>query len=139
MRISTISGLAFLGVAVATPLAGAQADACANASDQATMNMCADKAYKASDARLNTLYKQIRSRLKDDADATKLLVSAQKAWVAFRDAECTFASSASADGSIYPMIVSQCRDGLTQNRIKDFKTYLSCEEGDLSCPVPSAG
>lgn len=139
MRISKLLGVAFLGVAVATPLAGAQADACADASDQATMNMCADKAYKASDAELNKLYKQIKSRLKDDADTGKLLVSAQKAWIAFRDAECTFSGSASADGSIYPMIVSQCRDGLTQNRIKDFKTYLSCEEGDMSCPVPSAG
>jgi uncharacterized protein YecT (DUF1311 family) len=113
-------------------------DNCAKASDQATMNECADKAFKAADADLNKLYKEIRNRLKDDADTAKLLVSAQKAWIAYRDAECVFTSAASAGGSIYPMIVSQCRDGITRKRIKDFKGYLSCEEGDMSCPVPAA-
>ena len=41
----------------ATP--AAQAENCDNAADQATMNECADKAYKASDAELNKLYKRI--------------------------------------------------------------------------------
>jgi hypothetical protein len=36
------------------------------------------------------------------------------------------------------MIELLCRDGLTQNRIKDFQGYLNCEEGDMSCPVPAA-
>lgn len=115
----------------------AWAEDCVNANDQATMNECADKALKASDTELNALYKQIEARLKDDQDKTKLLISAQKAWIAFRDAECNFSATGVAGGSVYPMIVLQCRDGLTQNRVKDFKNYLSCEEGDLSCPVPS--
>ena len=139
MRISVLSSLAFWALVATAPLSAARADECADADDQATMNECADKAYKASDAELNKLYKEIKGRLKDDADTAKLLVSAQKAWIAFRDAECSFSSSGSAEGSVYPMVVSQCRDGLTQNRVKDFKNYLSCEEGDLSCPVPSAG
>ncbi|HEV7308803.1 lysozyme inhibitor LprI family protein [Ensifer sp.] len=111
---------------------------CAAALDQATMNECADKALKASDAELNSLYKQIVSRLKDDQDAAKLLVSAQKAWIAFRDAECNFSASGVDGGSAYPMVLLQCRDGLTRKRVEDFKTYLGCEEGDLSCPVPAA-
>mgnify|MGYP001079305217 FL=1 len=113
-------------------------ESCTNASDQATMNACADKAFKTSDAELNKLYKEIRGRLRDDADTAKLLVSAQKAWIAYRDAECVFTSAASADGSIHSMIVSQCREGITRKRIVDFKSYLSCEEGDMSCPVPAA-
>lgn len=131
-----------LMLAALAPLTGmvpaAWADDCDNASDQATMNECAGKSFKASDTELNTLYKQIEARLKDDQDKAKLLVAAQKAWIAFRDAECDFSAAGVAGGSVYPMIVLQCRDGLTQNRVKDFKTYLSCEEGDLSCPVPSA-
>ncbi|RDL50802.1 hypothetical protein BLJAPNOD_01926 [Ensifer sp. M14] len=131
--------LMFAAGVVLTGLASAaRADDCANASDQATMNECADKSLKASDTELNTLYKQIEARLKDDQDKAKLLVAAQKAWIAFRDAECDFSAAGVTGGSVYPMIVLQCRDGLTQNRVKDFKTYLSCEEGDLSCPVPSA-
>jgi hypothetical protein len=36
------------------------------------------------------------------------------------------------------MIFSLCRDSLTQARSKDFESYLHCQEGDLSCPVPAA-
>ena len=110
---------------------------CANAGTQAAMNICADQAYKKSDAELNAIYRQISGRLKDDKDSTRLLVSAQKSWLAFRDAECAFSTSASAQGSIYPMLVAQCRDGMTRKRTAELKVYLQCEEGDLSCPVPS--
>ena len=114
------------------------ADDCANAQDQTTMDVCASDAFKKSDKQLNGLYKEIGTRLKNDADATKLLVAAQRAWVGFRDAECSFSASAVSGGSVYPMIYSLCLDGLTQTRVKDLQTYLECEEGDMSCPVPSA-
>ncbi|WP_244480358.1 hypothetical protein [Rhizobium sp. Root1220] len=42
-----------------------------------------------------------------------------------------------AQGSVYPFVQNSCLEGLTQDRIKDFKGYLSCEEGDMSSPVPS--
>jgi len=97
-----------------------------------------EAAFKRSDKRLNELYKQIEGRLKDDADTKKLLVAAQRAWVGFRDAECTFSTSGSADGSAYSVLIASCKDTLTQSRIKQFEAYLKCEEGDLSCPVPAA-
>jgi uncharacterized protein YecT (DUF1311 family) len=120
------------------PVAVALAQDCVNATSQTVMNMCADQAYRKTDAELNALYSQITDRLKHDKGATRLLINAQKAWLAFRDAECTFSTSASAQGSVYPMLVAQCRDGLTSKRIDELKTYLRCEEGDLSCPVPSS-
>jgi uncharacterized protein YecT (DUF1311 family) len=120
------------------PIAVALAQDCANATSQMAMNVCADQAYRKTDAELNAVYKQINDRLKDDKETIKLLVNAQKAWLAFRDAECTFSTSASAQGSVYPMLVAQCRDGLTSKRIDELKTYLRCEEGDMGCPVPSS-
>lgn len=132
-RTLLVAGLVAIAAAPATAN-----DKCSDASDQATLNECADKAFKTADGELNRLYKEIRVRLKEDADTSKLLVAAQKDGIAYRDAECRFSTSASADGSIHPMMVSQCREGITQNRIRDFKRYLSCEEGDLSCPVPAA-
>lgn len=116
----------------------ARAEDCTDAADQMSTNECADKAYKASDAELNKLYKQIEGRLKDDADTRKLLIAAQKAWIGFRDAECKFSSSGVAEGSAYPATVSMCLDGITQSRIDSFRGYLDCEEGDMSCPVPTA-
>lgn len=128
-----IAAGAFLAFAAFPAIA---ADDCANASDQATLNECADKSYKASDRQLNELYGEIKQRVANDADRTRLWVAGQKAWLAFRDAECKFSSSGVEGGSAYPMILTICLDSLTQSRIEDFTAYLACEEGDLSCPVP---
>ena len=136
MRIMLFALPAMALMALSTT--AARAEDCTEAPDQASTDECADKAYQASDAELNKLYKQIEGRLKDDADTRKLLVSAQKAWIGFRDAECEFSSSGVAEGSAYPATVSMCLDGLTQSRIDTFRGYLDCEEGDMSCPVPTA-
>jgi len=120
-----------------TPFAHAAVD-CANASDQSTMNQCAGQEYKAADKELNAVYQQITTRLKGNAESKKLLVSAQRAWIGFRDAECTFSASGVAGGSVYPLIYSNCMTSVTKVRTEALKQYLKCEEGDLSCPVPGA-
>ncbi len=116
----------------------ARADECLDKADtQVEMNDCAGKALKAADAALNKAYQEILKRLGDDADAKKLLVGAEKAWLAFRDAECAFSSSSSVGGSIHPMIFAECLTVMTERRVADLTAYLHCEEGDLSCPVPA--
>jgi uncharacterized protein YecT (DUF1311 family) len=77
------------------------------------------------------------TRLKKDPATTKLLIRAQKAWLAFRDSECAFVASATDGGSANGMIYSFCLDGLTQKRLVELNAYLHCKEGDLSCPVPA--
>jgi len=97
----------------------------------------AQEDFKSADAELNKLYKEITARLADDSAKLHLLTVAQRGWIAFRDAECAFAASGVEGGSAYPEIVESCKTDLTQKRIADFNTYLSCEEGDLACPVPA--
>ena len=97
-----------------------------------------DASFKAADGELNKLYKEIERRLKDNQDAAKDLVAAQRAWIAFRDAECKFAASGVQGGSAYPTVYSNCLAQLTQTGVNDFKSFLKCQEGDLSCPVPPA-
>jgi uncharacterized protein YecT (DUF1311 family) len=109
---------------------------CDNASDQATMNQCASQQHAAADKELNALYQQITTRLKDRPDSKKLWVGAQRSWIAFRDAECKFSASGVEGGSVYPLVYGNCITQLTKARVETFKTYLKCEEGDLSCPVP---
>ena len=109
---------------------------CGNASTQTDLNLCADQAYRKSDAELNTAYRTVTERLKDDQTTLAKLQSAQKAWLFFRDAECAFSSGGTTGGSDYPMVLSQCLDKLTQTRTKELRAYLKCEEGDMSCPVP---
>ena len=118
--------------------AGAQAQVikCDQASTQTDMSLCADQAYRKSDADLNAAYRDVMARLKGNKDATTQLQAAQKAWLFFRDAECGFSASGVTGGSAYPMVLSLCLDKLTQARTKELRAYLACEEGDTSCPVP---
>ncbi len=133
------AGPGVLLLALAAFATSAQADDCSKAPDQTSMKECAAKAYKRADAELNALYEQIVGRLKGDGDLAKTraaLLSTQRAWIAFRDAQCAFVGSGVAGGSIQPTIVASCLAELTQKRIQDFKTYLNCQEGDPSCPLP---
>jgi uncharacterized protein YecT (DUF1311 family) len=99
------------------------------------MTLCADLAYRKADAEMNAVYQQTIGRLKGDKDGAQLLVTAQRHWLAFRDAECTRSTSASAQGSIHSILLSQCRADLTGKRIEELKAYLRCQQGDLSCQV----
>lgn len=117
-----------LTIVIATILAGTIG---AFASDDPAADL------KKADHELNTIYKQIEARLADDHAAKSRLVHAQRAWIAFRDAECTFQSSGDDGGSIAPTIIELCRAGLTSDRTEQLKAYLNCEEGDMSCPVPA--
>ncbi|PWU77117.1 urease-associated protein [Ochrobactrum sp. POC9] len=127
-----IIGVVFSSFAAITT---AQADDCQNASSQAALNECFGNAYKKSDAELNKLFKTLQRRA-DDADLKKKLVQSQRAWIAFRDAECdmqTFGGGSTV-GTSYPI----CLSGLTTQRINDLKGYLKCDEGDSNCPFPAA-
>ena len=116
----------------------ALADECADPQDQATMNACAGKEFEAADKALNAAYHEVVRRIGDDHETKASLTAAQRAWIAFRDGECTFQTKSVEGGSIYPLIVADCKTALTEARTEQLKTYLDCEEGDMSCPVPPA-
>lgn len=122
---------------VLAQVSSVNADDCENAETQVMMNECANEAFKKSDSELNAIYKQINQRLKGDGDKTKMLIAAQREWVAYRDAECKFSASGVSGGSVYPSVYAGCLDNLTKARIGDLKNYAACREGDLSCPVPA--
>ena len=84
---------------------------------QAEMNRCADQQYREQDRRLNELYKRL--------EKTPELINAQRAWIAFRDAECDWQEAEYKEGSMYPMAYSYCLAGVTEDRIKTFENALS--------------
>ena len=134
-----ILSAALLASMVPAVFAAEQLDECMdNAENQAAMTQCAAQAYQASDAELNEVFHDTRQRLGDDDDTRRLLRDAERAWIAFRDAECSFVSSAVGGGSAYSMVYDLCLDDLTQKRVEDLRYYLDCDEGDMSCPVPAA-
>ena len=110
----------------------AHAQECDRSDDsQQMMNICADADYQAADAKLNAAYKDLVGR--NDDNTNKLLQTAQRAWIAFRDAECTYSTADSEGGSIHPMEVSQCLTELTEARTKQLTSGSNCREGDASC------
>ena len=127
-RLALASGLALLATAAAAD--------CDPTATQAELNACTAAALTVADGALNARYAEMKHRLADDAGTAHLLTLAQRAWVAWRDAECDLAAASVAGGSIYPMIRGQCLTELTTARVADFRRYLSCAEGDLSCPLP---
>lgn len=127
---------AVLAIATSVP---ANSASCKSANSQLEMNLCAAKAYKITDSELNQVYRELMDRLSPTGQIAirKKLIAAQKAWIAFRDGECSFASAAAEGGSIYPLVFTNCLDALTRRRIADLRTFLTCNESDSGCPVPA--
>ncbi|RUX30801.1 lysozyme inhibitor LprI family protein [Mesorhizobium sp. M2A.F.Ca.ET.042.01.1.1] len=104
---------------------------------QSMLNICADADYQAAGARLNAAYKNIVSS--NDQASNKLLQTAQRAWIAFRDAECAYSTADSEGGSIHPMEVSQCLTKVTIERTKQLTSGANCKLSDPSCAGSDAG
>ncbi|MDF2619904.1 MAG: hypothetical protein K0S00_2563 [Xanthobacteraceae bacterium] len=133
LRWAVAAAIALPGLTVGP----ARAQDCADPT-QMGLDQCAGAAFKKSDARLNQIYGQISARLSGDAPTKAKLVAAQRAWIAFRDAECAFRAAGVEGGSIHSMTVTLCRTDVTDRRVTELEPLLKCEEGDTSCPVPAA-
>ena len=118
------------------PLAArAQADCFEKATTQLESNQCADKQYQEADAELNRVYKAILEKYKKDALFIEKLRAAQRAWLAYRDAEIEakypHAGEPRYYGSIFPMCDALYRAELTQERTRKLREWLDGgEEGD---------
>jgi uncharacterized protein YecT (DUF1311 family) len=80
---------------------------------QADMNICAADRFARADAALNAQFRRTYTTLHGRA---KLLLTAQRAWLAFRDAECTVEAAGSVGGTIHALDVAECRTRLTTDR-----------------------
>lgn len=92
--------------AVAPPLAsaavpGAYPDCQRRAAGvEAQLKLCAAAELTRRDDELNGVYRSLLAKV--DPSRQPLLRASERAWVAFRDAECTFRASAEAGGSNAP-------------------------------------
>ncbi|MDJ1464299.1 lysozyme inhibitor LprI family protein [Nitratireductor sp. GZWM139] len=126
------AAFAFLLFASSAPLHADELD-CDDAQTQADMTQCAGKSYQAADKKLNARYGDAMKRYESNEEARTLLRDAQRAWIAFRDAECDLATLGVRGGSIEPMIRAQCLEDLTEDRSDQLEDLVDCQEGDLNC------
>ncbi len=132
MRIALIA--AMMAALALGPTRADEAPDCKSQSlDMVQLDACAGIAFKAADAALNKLYGQMIAKY--DAPNQALLKSAERAWLAYRDAECTFDTNLSS-GLFNSMKYTQCRTAKTLARIKELDGQFHCPEGHTDCNAP---
>lgn len=104
---------------------------CIDPQTQMEMTYCAGVGYEEADADLNALWPDIVAAAKQNdeyvADMARergvpttleALRNAQRAWIAFRDAQCEYEAYEVFGGTMQPMVGSLCLARLTRERIE---------------------
>jgi uncharacterized protein YecT (DUF1311 family) len=123
--------LTFAALVFAAPALAQDYD-CQNALSQSAMNICADRDYRAADAKLNAAYAKLMAVTGDDGFKAKLRV-AQRAWLSFRDSQCTYETADNEGGSIHPMVYAGCLTRLTKDRTKALNALAACQKDAEKC------
>ena len=95
-----------------------------HAQTQAAMNVQARSEFVQAAAELNRTYEALLTKL-PDAEGKEKLKKAQRAWLAFRDAEAAFAADKVRAGSMAPTLRYETMTELTRQRIKQLETGLT--------------
>jgi uncharacterized protein YecT (DUF1311 family) len=125
-----IAGVVLLSVLPA--LAAAQEVTCDAALTQADMNACARADWEQADGALNALWPRAREAAKaqdaalpdDMKRAGQALLEAQRAWIAFRDAQCRSEGFAMRGGSAEPLLVYGCMATMTRLRTEELQRLI---------------
>ncbi|HET8611991.1 MAG TPA: lysozyme inhibitor LprI family protein [Sphingomonas sp.] len=99
--------------------------------DQVSMTECAAADFRRADAELNRVWAKAMAWAREgDADLTNaaidsgpktaaMLLNAQKAWLAYRDAQCTTEGLVFRGGTIQSSAIFDCKTRLTETRTKE--------------------
>ncbi len=115
----------------ATAARAEDAPNCKDPQTQSDMTQCAALDFEKADKALNELWPKVKGQAEGfDKEAGKTeyadaLLASQRAWIGFRDAECTWQAMEMHGGSGEPMLLYGCQARLTQHRIKQLQTGAS--------------
>lgn len=104
----------FILAALVLSATSAFAKDCSDLTSTYDLKLCYDQQLGKEDARLNANYKLCMKKL--DSIAKAKLQKAQRAWIAFRDADCDFQADEMRNGSIEPVIALSCLAAETKER-----------------------
>lgn len=119
-------------ICLGTPTLAQDID-CANTSVQMEMNLCAERDWTAADAELNRVYTTVMQDMKamdanlspDLQGAAVALRNAQRAWITYRDANCTLAGYPMRGGSAEPLLVYGCFRQMTVDRTAELQALVA--------------
>jgi len=140
MRTILLLGLTFVGFMGATTNAATPIDAVEaqynkcmdDAMSTADYNQCIDTAYSAADAELNSVYNKIKSSYskekdEDSKETLRRLKASERAWITFRDANCTLAGVQMLGGSGEGPMIGGCQVTTTISRVKELNSIFNVE------------
>lgn len=100
----------------------AQGDPCDDAETQVDLNDCTYVAWEQADEALNKAWAEAMA-LAEERGTQDTLRTAQRAWIAFRDADCAAHAALWEGGSAQPMIFNGCMETLTLQRTDALWAY----------------
>lgn len=105
------------------------------AQTQADLTQCAGDELKSADDELNRTYQELLKRAAGNRIAVQKIKVAQRAWVAFRDAQIAALYPAEDKqreyGTVFPMCEDLALTDLTRERTRMLKAMLNIVEGDV--------
>jgi uncharacterized protein YecT (DUF1311 family) len=113
-------------------------EVCGNLDTQGEMNDCAAGEAKRADDALNVTYRDLLSKIRKDKTATERVIAAEKAWIAYRDAELAAIWPVPQGenpqllyGSVHPLCYYDELATMTRERVKTLKELMRYDEGDV--------
>jgi len=134
-----IGALALAGGVMAASGVFAQEETdCKNPQTQMEMTSCEQDRYGEADKALNAQWKETRAAAaaadedldESDRGAEKALLTAQRAWISYRDAQCEAEGFQARGGSMEPMLVAGCLANLSDTRTKELKALADAMGGN---------
>lgn len=126
MKPNFLSGIFLTAVLLAIAAYGQhmneQDSPCAKVVQTAELTGCLSNAKDRADAKLNSFYKELRSRLKgDDAES---LTKTQQLWIQYREANCFAERDLHEGGSAKYPVYFACLESMTRARTRELQvTY----------------
>ena len=110
-------------------LAAGAADTCGDKPNQTAMTMCEKAVADRADAEMNVAWKQVYPAMQrldrtQEPGFSAALLASQRAWIAFRDAECRIESYEWRGGTMQPFTENQCRTEVTRTRTRQLRMML---------------
>ena len=129
LKLMAALGSAVLMLSPVSLAQSVQTGGCANPQTQTDMNICAGESLRAADGDLNADYKMARDAMRnidsyldgDSKGAAKALLTAQRAWIKYRDGACEAEGFSVRGGSMEPLVVATCHERLTRQRSEDLR------------------
>ena len=106
---------------------------CEDPQSQEEMTGCAGLAFEDADRRLNEVWPRLVEIAQDNdflgvddgrPSYEETLREAQRAWIGFRDANCTFEGFQARGGTMEPMLIGDCLARMTEARIMELTDLI---------------